>query len=380
MAATTLAATIAASLPAQPAATTSAVKPTYEAIPPSMSKIIDVTAEIPVTSVQIDAMVVSKIIKHGREGSFGSGTLLGLDFDGTMEVSNCFPLPAFAEEEDKAAKSTAQANYQKRMIAYLREVQGDENIVGFYQTTSVPLRQSLVELQAFDHERLRQGGIVIVHDPLQAARGIASFKAYRLTPNFMAAHKQKKFNTQSLIEHRITFSSIFEELPIRIHTSALASSFLQMCAEPNAPTTLQTYSAKSAMTIPTPYAPLPPDFSHLDLGMPSTMARSLEQVIEGLDNYRTEENNVAYLSRQIAREKAKADAFISSRKEENARRVAQGLPPLPEDDVSRLFKIPPEPSRLESMLLLGQVDGSAKYLEEATSTGLVRIFAGQAPV
>lgn len=25
-----------------------------------------------------------------------------------MEVSNCFPLPAFAEEEDKAAKSVAQ--------------------------------------------------------------------------------------------------------------------------------------------------------------------------------------------------------------------------------------------------------------------------------
>ncbi|KAG8805212.1 hypothetical protein FRC18_006800 [Serendipita sp. 400] len=345
-----------------------------------MSKIIDVMAEIPVTSVQIDAMVVSKIIKHGREASFGTGSLLGLDFDGTMEISNCFPLPAFPEEEDKAAKSAAQANYQKRMIGYLREVQGDEYIVGFYQTTSVPLRQSLVELQAFDHERLRHGGIVIIHDPLQAARGIASFKAYRLTPQFMAAHKQKKFNAQSLIEHRITFSSIFEELPIRIHTSALASAFLQMCAEPSPPTTLQTYAAKSAMTIPTPYISLPPDFSHLDLGMPSTMTRSIEHVIEGLDNYRTEENNVAYLSRQIAREKAKADTYVSSRKEENTRRIAQGLPPLPEDDVSRMFKIPPEPSRLESMLLLGQVDASAKHLEESTSTGLVRIFAGQAPV
>jgi hypothetical protein len=52
--------------------------------------------------------VVSKIIKHGREANFGIGTLLGLDFDGTMEVSNSFPLPAFAEEEDKAAKSAAQ--------------------------------------------------------------------------------------------------------------------------------------------------------------------------------------------------------------------------------------------------------------------------------
>ena len=51
---------------------------------------------------------MSKIIKHGRETNFSTGTLLGLDFDGTMEVSNSFPLPAFSEEDDKAAKSVAQ--------------------------------------------------------------------------------------------------------------------------------------------------------------------------------------------------------------------------------------------------------------------------------
>lgn len=55
--------------------------------------------------------MVSKIIKHGREMAFGTGTLLGLDFDGTMEISNCFPLPAFADEDDKPAKSAAQGTY-----------------------------------------------------------------------------------------------------------------------------------------------------------------------------------------------------------------------------------------------------------------------------
>lgn len=51
---------------------------------------------------------MAKIIKHGRETNFGTGTLLGLDLDGTMEVSNSFPLPVFSEEDDKAAKSIAQ--------------------------------------------------------------------------------------------------------------------------------------------------------------------------------------------------------------------------------------------------------------------------------
>lgn len=124
--------------------------------------------------------VVSKIIKHGRETTFGTGSLLGLDFDGTMEVSNSFPLPAFPEEEDRSAKAVAQgknqyiclqiwltmmtpANYQRKVIGHLREVQGDENAVGFYQTTTVPLRQSLVDLQAADNARLRQGGILVIH-------------------------------------------------------------------------------------------------------------------------------------------------------------------------------------------------------------------------
>lgn len=134
--------------------------------------------------------VVTKIIKHGREAHFGTGTLLGLDFDGAMEVSNSCPLPGFSEEEDRGAKSAAQrefvfalsryrlpqmiANvnlrmvekYQRSMIHALKEVQGDENIVGFYQTTSVPLRQSLVETQATDYGKLRHGGIVIVHGAL----------------------------------------------------------------------------------------------------------------------------------------------------------------------------------------------------------------------
>jgi len=46
--------------------------------------------------------------------------------------------------------------------------------------------------------------------------------------------------------------------------------------------------------------------------------------------------------------------------------------------VQRLFKIPAEPSRLESMLLLGQVDALAKSLEGSASTGLVKMYAAKA--
>lgn len=51
-----MAAALAASLPAPQAAPTP-VAPSYEAIPASMSKVIDTEGEIPVTSVQLDGLV-----------------------------------------------------------------------------------------------------------------------------------------------------------------------------------------------------------------------------------------------------------------------------------------------------------------------------------
>jgi translation initiation factor 3 subunit H len=123
---------------------------------------------------------------------------------------------------------------------------------------------------------------------------------------------------------------------------------------------------------------LRPSYSVLELNTGGT-TRNLEQIVDAIDTYRTEEGNVSYVARQIARERAKAESYIAKRKEENLARVAQGLAPLPEEDVSRLFKIPAEPSRLESLLLLGQMDALGNSLGATAATGLVKMY-GQARV
>jgi hypothetical protein len=57
------------------------------------------------------------------------------------------------------------ARYQGSMLRSLKEVQGDDGVVGFYIATSTGtfLSSSLVDMQALHQERLRQGGIIIVH-------------------------------------------------------------------------------------------------------------------------------------------------------------------------------------------------------------------------
>jgi translation initiation factor 3 subunit H len=59
--------------------------------------------------LQFGFQVVTKILKHSREASSATvhGLLLGLDLDGTLEVSNSFALPHHVSDEDeKSAKSS----------------------------------------------------------------------------------------------------------------------------------------------------------------------------------------------------------------------------------------------------------------------------------
>ncbi|KAF8585565.1 hypothetical protein K439DRAFT_1409928 [Ramaria rubella] len=378
----TMAAALAASLPAPQAAPAPAA-PSYEAIPASMSKVIDTEGEIPITSVQLDGLVVSKIIKHSRDSpahytssspSTAYGLLLGIDLDGTLEVSNCFAMPHSSDEEERTGKATAR--YQTAMLRSLKEVQSDDSIVGFYQSTTLGafFSQTLVESMATQRDKLRRGGVVVVHDISQTARGNAAFRAFRLTPAFLDAHKGGKFNTQSLVEHHLTFSSILEEIPVVIRTSALLNALLGTLSEPGSDPSVDA-TGSTVPTLAVPQSALPPSFAPLDLESPSYITSNLERIVEGLDDYKNEENNLGYLSRQIAREKARAEAYVQKRRDENMTRVAAGLAPLPEDDVSRIFKIPQEPSRLESMLLLGQVDSYGKTLEGLASSQLVKTYA-----
>lgn len=175
-----------------------------------------------------------------------------------------------------------------------------------------------------------------------------------------------------------------DEVPLRIRTNPLLSAFLTTLTSSPSTSPSSTLlpspshrlsSSSSAPAVPAAIAAaVPPSFAALDLDS-RALTKNLTSVLDALDDYKTEEGNLAYLARQIARERARADAHLQKRREENALRAGQGLAPLPEDDVARMFKIPPEPSRLESTLLLGQVDAYAHSLAEGASVNLVKMYA-----
>ena len=83
--------------------------------------------------------------------------------DGILEISNSFPLPHINDEDEKSNKSLAR--YQASMLRSLKEVQADDAVMGFYQTSSLGafFNRTLLDMQAVHQEKLRHGGIVIVH-------------------------------------------------------------------------------------------------------------------------------------------------------------------------------------------------------------------------
>jgi translation initiation factor 3 subunit H len=153
-------------------------------------------------------------------------------------------------------------------------------------------------------------------------------------------------------------------LPIEVVSSPLVSAFLS---------TLTTPAVTTKPALASPNVPLPPSFLPLVNPIPHSLPEYLSNTLDALTLHTHETNNLAFMTRQIAREKAKHEASIAAREEENARRRKTGQPELP-TIASELRTATKEPSRLEMICLQGQVDGLAKSMGGEAGKGLVRCY------
>ncbi|KAL7268753.1 hypothetical protein RUND412_008609 [Rhizina undulata] len=338
-------------------------------------------AAVPLKSVQVDALVVLKISKHAAAShpQVVTGQLLGMDFDGTLEVTNSFPFPSVdasltAEFETNAANAAASAPraksnavYQSEMVRCLKEMNVDANVVGWYTSANLGnfLNSNFVENQYFYQSSMNERTVALVHDTARCAQGALALRAFRLTPQFMAAQKEGKFTSESLVKHNLTYKEILVELPIRIHNSHLLTTLLHQLDAPSIPASLTT-SFQS---------PLFPNFDTLDVSIDPFLEKNCDLLLESIETHHTELNNAQYYNRQLAREQAKITAWQTKRKQENALRTTAKQPLLPEDEWTKLFKLPTEPSRLEALLNSRQIEQYAKQVDGFTASVSAKMFA-----
>lgn len=173
----------------------------------------DLLKDSPLRAVQVEALVVMKMIKHSSQAfpTVATGSLVGMDVNGTLEITNSFPFPTVdvpaqdsahdGASNAAAAAPRARANvvYQNEMIKFLREVNVDASNVGWYTSTNMGnfVNLNTIENQFFYQKELNERTVALVHDVSRSSQGALSLRAFRLSPVFMQAYKEGKFTTET---------------------------------------------------------------------------------------------------------------------------------------------------------------------------------------
>lgn len=163
-----------------------------------------------------------KIIKHSSQTfpTAATGSIVGMDVDGILEVTNSFPFPVVEVPPEShfdnttpnpaAAAPRAKANvaYQNEMIRMLREVNIDANNVGWYTSANMGnfVNMNVIENQYFYQKELNERTVALVHDVSRSSQGALSLRAFRLSPQFMTAFKENKFTAE---QYGFPFSFFF---------------------------------------------------------------------------------------------------------------------------------------------------------------------------
>ena len=130
-----------------------------------------------------------------------TGQLLGLDIGTNLEVTNCFPFPSRGErEEQEDPDSESVVEYQWEMMKCLREVNVDNNTVGWYQSAYLGsfLNEALIETQ-FSYQTTIPKCVALIYDPIRTKQGSLSLKAFRLTEAFMELFKNQIFTQEAYV-------------------------------------------------------------------------------------------------------------------------------------------------------------------------------------
>ncbi|KAF0701114.1 Aste57867_8411 [Aphanomyces stellatus] len=320
-----------------------------------------------IEKVQLEGLVVLQIIKHCHESMprTVAGSLLGLESDDILEVTNSFPSPAAQAQpsnmptsptsKDKNLQySTDSDEYQIDMMKNLREVNMDNNKVGWYQSAmnSTFATTATIEYQFQYQQNLGQNAICIVYDPVETTKGSLALKAFRLTSTFCDQYKSQVFTKEGFAKADIRSSTLLEEIPIHIHNSDLVKCYLE-----------ELHKQKLSDC----------EFDRLDLATNGYFESSLLNLSAWADELAQEHYKFQGYERALAKQRAQHQQFVQKRREENKIRRDNGDELLPEDDPN-FFKNLNQPSRLESLLITKQMNTYCENINRYAGKNFNKLF------
>mmetsp|Transcript_21967 Transcript_21967/g.26490 ORF Transcript_21967/g.26490 Transcript_21967/m.26490 type:complete len:344 (+) Transcript_21967:37-1068(+) len=325
-----------------------------------------IEADERVNAVHLEGIALLKIVKHCQESlpQMVSGSLLGLSAGkGVLEITHAFPFPEAkndyksdfvkAPTDDDDGQDDAAGleghEFQLEMMRMLREVNVDNNCVGWYQSMYLGSfsTSSLLENQLSYQTDLSPNAVVILYDPMQTANGNLTLKCLRLTEECI---KIKQSGSNDFIDPR----NIFEEVPVVLSNPGLIRAFLCDVADGMHGDSLQ--AAAGANTPDT-------TFDRLDLSTNPYLEKHMEFLCNWVDDLAAEQQKFQYYTRSLARggnDRGRNDR--RKRSNENAISAEEG------------WASSDAPRRLESLLITNQIRNYCDQVDKFADAGLTKLF------
>jgi len=269
-----------------------------------------------------------------------------LDVDGILEVTYAYPFPASKPDAsgrggDESGETTTKDDidgndYQMEMMKMLREVNVDNNCVGWYQSMYLGTMYTAdvisCQYSYQSAEELSDNTIVIMYDPVQSKSGCLVLKAFKLSDEYLEIRRNKS-------NAYINPSNILIEIPLKIKNIGHVSAFIRC---------LQDSHSEE----------LDCDFTALSLENSDAYAeRHLEMIGDCMNDFLDEQKRFHLYSRSIAKPRQEHIRYVNRQREKNQERKENGEPEEAIDLANSEYKPLPEgPPRLDHILLMGQLD------------------------
>lgn len=313
---------------------------------------------VAVREVVIDGLAVLKIVKHCNDSlpTMVAGSLLGLDVNGSLEItySYSFPVPKVeGENSSEGADELDGAEYQIEMMKMLRDVNIDNNCVGWYQSMYLGTicTNDVVGYQYSyqSSEELSDNSIVIMYDPIQSKKGSLVMKAFRLTEQFIEMRKNK-------LNLFIKPSEILEELPLKIRNVGHVSAFLRCLQD----------SHKNELDC---------SFDALSMfNADSQTEKQLELLGTWVDDLVGEQQKFQQYSKSVAKTRQEHIRWLTKRITDNIEAREAGEYELPTRiEESGLKPLPEAPVRNDPLLMLGQLDRFCSQINEQVDNSIHKL-------
>jgi translation initiation factor 3 subunit H len=314
----------------------------------------------PIKEVQIDGLAVLKIVKHCHENfpTMVAGSLLGLDINGVLEITYSYPFPTpkvDGEVVTDAVDDLDSAEYQMEMMKMLRDVNIDNNCVGWYQSMYLGTicTNDVIGYQYNyqSSEELSENSIVIMYDPVLSRKGSLVLKAFRLTEQFikLKASKLNKF---------IKPSDILEELPLKIRNFGLISAFLRTVQDNHANEIDCDFDALS--------------YSNLDF----YTEKHLELLSTWLEDLVQEQQKFHQYSRAISKTRLDHVRWLLKRIQDNIEAQDSEKEQLSTklEDSAEYKSLPEAPVRVDPLLMIGQLERYCSQLNEHVDSSVQKLY------